>query len=384
MRIVCCIPQLFRAGGMERVLTQQVNALVQQPDVEVTIVTTESVPKGERTCFFPMDGRVRLVELALDFDADFRMGLLKKYIRHRHKQRQYRQRLKTILRDEKADVCISLGGKELEWLGSIDVPCRKLVALHTVHDYRSRLLLLYHSGWFWRMMGRYLDGQRVRQVRRMGELVVLNRVEQQWWQSRGVGRVYVIPNACAGSVVDQKMPREKVVLAVGRLYPVKGFDLLLRAWSLVHADFPDWQLRIIGEGEQRAELESLADRLGIRASVQMPGQTERIDAEYGRSRIFVLSSRQECYPMALIEAMSHGCCPISFDCPNGPREMIDEGKTGRLVAPEDIDRLAAVLAEQMRDEVGSDEIGRMAAMVAQQRWSESVVMTQWLRLLRQE
>lgn len=383
MHLVYCIPQLYRAGGMERVLCQKANEWVSRQH-RVTIVTTESVPEGHRRCFFPLDRRVEVVELNVNFDADFHRPLLIKAIRHGRKQRHYRKALLRLLNERKVDCCISMGGKELEWLGEIDLPCRRLVELHMVHNDCSRLLRLYHSGRCWQWMGRYLDAQRVRQVRRVGELVVLNPAEQQWWCAQGVRQVHLIPNACSLPLGREELLRQKIVLAVGRLYPVKGFDLLLRAWSRIHSRYPDWQLHIVGEGEQREELEQRTDCLGIHDSVRFQGRVDAIDEQYRRSRIFVLSSRSECYPMALMEAMSQGCCAISFDCPNGPREMIEDRQTGRLVPPEDIDKLAAVLAEQMQDIEGSEAMGKRAAEYARQHWTPSVVMAQWKTILKTE
>jgi glycosyltransferase involved in cell wall biosynthesis len=137
-----------------------------------------------------------------------------------------------------------------------------------------------------------------------------------------------------------------VVLAVGRLHHQKGFDILLDAFSAVVALKP-CRLIILGEGEQREALERQAQQLGIAAYVQFPGFVKNPYAYMHRAALFVLSSRWEGLPSALIEAMACGCAVVATDCPSGPAEIIEDGTQGAIVPVEDSKALAAAMLDAL-------------------------------------
>jgi glycosyltransferase involved in cell wall biosynthesis len=133
-----------------------------------------------------------------------------------------------------------------------------------------------------------------------------------------------------------------VVLAVGRLVAQKDYPLLLRAFSRIRRKLPA-RLIILGEGEQRGPLERLARDLNIRQDVDFPGFTKNPFPFMRQCTVFVLSSRFEGLPGALIQAMACGAPAISTDCPSGPSEVIENGTSGILVPVGDEERLAAAM-----------------------------------------
>lgn len=380
MRVAFCIPRLDRSGGMERIVTERANYLVQHTDWEVWIVMTESAD-GDSLSFFPLDERVRWVTLNIDLDADFRSGLLRKSIQHIRKQRIYRQRLTGWLKEEQIELCVSLGGKEVEWLGRQSMSCRKWVEWHFAYGHPGRMWRLYHRGIMGRIIGWILNRRQVMAARRMDGVIVLNEAERRLWQQEGLQRVVCVPNPCRVMPDTEPSSRLKQVLAVGRLYPMKGFDRLIRAWSEVATRYPDWKLKIVGEGEDRMRLQEQIDRLGLREVVELVGACHDMEPWYRQSRLFVLSSLSECMPLCLMEAMGSACCVVSVDCPNGPRELIREGDTGRLVPMGDVHRLAEVLMAQMEDEVGSAEMGLRAQTSIRQHFGMESIMEQWIQVV---
>ena len=120
----------------------------------------------------------------------------------------------------------------------------------------------------------------------------------------------------------------RVVLAAGRLTAQKDFATLLRAVALLPSDH---RLVLLGEGELRHELTELAERLGIRERVDLPGYAANPYPSFASADVVVLSSRSEGLPTVLIEALPFTCGIVSTDCPSGPREILDEGRWGRLV-----------------------------------------------------
>lgn len=380
-RIVYCIPHLYNSGGMERVLTQKANYLAALPDMHIRIVTTEPVPEGMPLSYFALDERIEVEQLCINFGEDFGLPLLRKYYRHCRKQRRYRHALRDILLRDEADICISLSGKEIEWLGELDVPCRKVAEIHFALDYRDQLFRQYHPGLVGRCIGRYLTHQLVGYMQQIDHLVVLTQADCQAWEQAGVKHVSCIPNPSALTPSLEGRHDKKQLLAVGRLHPQKGFDMLLEAWQQLVPKYPDWVLRIAGEGDCRNTLEQQIEQLGLQDTVCMKGLSRDIQKDYQESRLFVLSSRWEGLPLALIEAMSQGCCCVAFDCPQGPRELIQEGVTGRLVPNGDIPALVQVLDGQMRNEEESARIGAAAYDYASTHFATEPIMNQWKKLL---
>ena len=139
-----------------------------------------------------------------------------------------------------------------------------------------------------------------------------------------------------------------LVLGVGRLAPQKGFDVLLRAVARVRAG-RRCRLLILGEGDERPALEALAEELGIADDVAMPGFDPDPFAAMARADLFVLSSRWEGLPNALIQALALGTPAVATDCPSGPSEIADEGRFARLVPVDDVAALADAIASALDD-----------------------------------
>jgi glycosyltransferase involved in cell wall biosynthesis len=121
-----------------------------------------------------------------------------------------------------------------------------------------------------------------------------------------------------------------VILGVGRLAAQKDFAMLIRAFARIRAGRLI-RLMILGEGKKRRELEELADSLGVRQDLALPGFEENPFAYMARAAVFVLSSAYEGLPGVLIQAMACGCPVVSTDCPSGPREILEHGSYGPLV-----------------------------------------------------
>ncbi|WP_316753570.1 glycosyltransferase [Pedobacter gandavensis] len=140
---------------------------------------------------------------------------------------------------------------------------------------------------------------------------------------------------------DQPVYPHRFILAVGRLASQKGFDVLISAFKRV--DERNLHLLISGEGEQREALEAQIEGLGLSQRIKLIGFRENIHDYYLQAEMFVLSSRNEGYPNALLEALSLGCPCIATNCEYGPADLIDHGKNGLLIKPENIYHLAAAM-----------------------------------------
>ena len=167
---------------------------------------------------------------------------------------------------------------------------------------------------------------------------------------------------------------------MGRLSHEKGFDLLLAAWSIAVELLPEWSLRIVGDGQLREQLVRQASTLGIERRVIFAPFSGDPYSLYSECGIFVLSSRYEGLPFVLIEAMTCGAACISFDCPNGPREVIRPGVNGLLVPAERVDALASAIVKLGENPMLRQRLGNAARSVSKP-FSEPRVVARWHEVL---
>jgi GalNAc-alpha-(1->4)-GalNAc-alpha-(1->3)-diNAcBac-PP-undecaprenol alpha-1,4-N-acetyl-D-galactosaminyltransferase len=172
---------------------------------------------------------------------------------------------------------------------------------------------------------------------------------------------------------------QPLILAIGRLTEQKGFDLLLDAFHRSGLAQIGWHLAILGEGPERYALKQQATKLGIADVASLPGFVD-VGLWLGRSDIFVLSSRFEGFPNALMEAMQMQRACVSFDCPSGPRDLIENGRNGLLIPPQDVTALSEALQRLAADPVLRRDLGMEASKIGEQ-FSPALVYGKWLRLI---
>lgn len=194
-------------------------------------------------------------------------------------------------------------------------------------------------------------------------------------------RVAVIPNPLrrASVALTPAGTRRLQITAVGRLVASKGFDVAIDAFGSITAMFPEWQLSIYGEGPDRASLQARIDVRGLGTRITLAGLSATVDAALASSSVFVLPSRYEGFPNALLEAMAHGCACVATTCDSGPADLITDGVSGRLVPVDDAPALAAALASLLSDASARSLMGA-EAVATSERFALATVLRAWDRV----
>ncbi|MFD5796831.1 glycosyltransferase family 4 protein [Streptomyces diastatochromogenes] len=188
-----------------------------------------------------------------------------------------------------------------------------------------------------------------------------------------------IPNSVPEPSVEPSDCSRKVVVSAGRMHPIKRYDLLIRAFAELAEEFPDWQLRIYGDGGEAGRLRGLVTELGLTGRVLFMGGFSPIESEWAKGSIAAVTSSAESFGMTLVEAMRCGLPVVSTDCPVGPREILADGEDGFLVPNGEVEGIAWGLRRLMADEPLRRTMGA-AALRNAARFDPSAVADRYLEL----
>lgn len=373
IKIAYCIPSLYYPSGMERVLTLKANYFAEHFGYEIHIILTDGKDKEPYYKLYPS---ITLHQLDINYDEMYGRSLWKRISGYWNKQQLFMKRLNDCLCEIRPDITISLLRRDINFINKMKDGSIKLGEIHfNKSNYRefsdNRLpAFVQHcvkKYWMW---------QLIRQVRQLKRFVVLSYEDAAEWTK--LKNIAVIYNPLPFFPERQSDGSSKQVIAAGRYMPQKGFDRLIDAWSIVNMQHPDWVLRIYGDG-MRQQLQQQIDRLGIASSCILEHSTPDIDEKYCESSIFALSSRYEGFGMVIIEAMACGIPPVSFACPCGPRDIIDDGKNGLLVENGNIEMLAGKICYLIENDEIRRKMGQQARIDVE-RFKIEQIAGQWKEL----
>jgi len=358
MKIVFLTDQLYLHGGAERILSQKINYLISHYQYEVHLIT--SGQRGKKA-IYELRPELHWHDLEINYESGksyFTAVNLVKAARH------FRKLGKTI-GQIKPDVVISVSYSPDQYF------------LPYLHKSIPKFREFHFSRYSYTPRGKVALLERM--FERYEALVVLNADEKPFFPKHNT---VIIPNFTTFKP-EPIIVREKTIIAAGRIAPVKQFDKLIAIWSRLANDFPDWQLKIFGDGdpEIREALERQIAASNIGQNTHVFPATGQIHEEMQRAAIYAMTSANECFPMVLLEAQACGLPIISYDCPTGPRHIVSNGHDGILIAPNDesafLDNLRSLLSNANLRESMADQ-----AQISVSRFSQQAVMEQWHQLIQ--
>jgi glycosyltransferase involved in cell wall biosynthesis len=169
---------------------------------------------------------------------------------------------------------------------------------------------------------------------------------------------------------------EKTVVTLRRLGHDKGIDMLLEAWGTIKPQYPDWELHVYGAGPDEQALRQQARDLGLDDTAIFRGMTTNIDAALASGSIYALPSREEGFPIAVMEAMAYGLPTVAFDCAPGIRELLEDEVSGLVVNPGNVPGFAAALERLIKDRDLRERLGQ-AGNVSVRRFMPDSVVDRW-------
>ena len=318
MKIVYCIESICAKGGMERIIIDKMNWLAENTNHEIILMTIWK-RLDSRISAFPLNNKVKVIELNVP------KGLYPLAI----------WRFNRTIKKLNPNWCILFHA-----LGALLSICTTWKG-RLLYESHTPLFSMNHQ-WLYPLM-----------MKKIHTVVCLTKGDATNFAK--AKRVVVIPNFCNIRTDAKPSYNTKGVISMGRKCKEKDFPRMKRLWKNISEKYPDWQL-------------------------QIHHNTTDVVKAYTSGSIFIMTSRFEGFGLVLIEAMQCGLPCIAFDCPYGPREIIEDGENGFLIPYEDDALFIEKLTYLMEHPEEREKMGR-TAKESLKRFDKQTIMNQWKSLL---
>ncbi len=359
--------QIYLHGGGERVLTNKSNYFLENNLAEIFIVTSEQ--KGNPPCY-PINKKVIFKDLAINYDRTKSYFSIANFI----KIPSHFFKLKRTIREINPDVVVTLSTQfDFYFLPFIMAKIPKIKEYHS-SGHQNALNRQNNTSFLRKLFFKINDYIESK----YDTIAVLTKDEEQYYNSHNI---VVIPNALTNYPSKTSSLQNKVAISAGRIAPVKQFDKLINAWAYVANVYPDWKLEIYGNGDTNdiEVLQKIINKCNLTNQVQLCGATNELEVAMLNASLYVMSSQTECFPMVLLEAMSCGLPVISFDCPHGPKNIINEAIDGHLVERDNEKKLADAVLSIINNKDNLQKKGKQARENIR-RFNQDIIMNQWIVL----
>ena len=360
MKLLYLTPKINSEGGLERVMCLKANYLIKNFNYDISIVTQNN---GNSNPFYPLEKEIKLFDIDLSGN---RLQFFLKYIKE----------IKNIIASENPDTIVIVDSIYKAYLVSFIAKNKRIIyeCHNSIYVQQSPKKFPFIFNWIPKLnlwFNRF-------GASKFNEFIVETPESTEEWK---VEDSIVIPNPLWFSTDKVADLSQKKVIAVGRHAYEKGFDRLLEIWKKVIVKHPEWNLTIYGKSNPDFDIVAMAKKLNIDKNITFCEPVKNINEKYLEASIYLMTSRFEGFGMVLIEAMASGLPCIAYDCPCGPRSIIENNQNGFLIEDRNefqfIQKLEYLIEnENLRIDMGNK------AKISVNKYQIEAIMEQWNSILK--
>lgn len=346
--IVILVDQLHCVGGIERLVVLKANYWVDVFNYKVTIISTEQLQKPFA---YHLSNKIKFIDLDIDFDRSssyFKIKNLFKFFKNV-------KRLKTKLEYLKPDFIIVASHIPITYyINFLKGKAKTIKEFHftkwnSKENFKSKI-----ESYFLNMYD---------------FLVVLSEEEENFYTTNNT---VVLPNPLIEEMKflteckKKEVEKQNKAIFLGRIAPVKNIESLIEIWSKFVMKYPDWILEIYGDynNDYGNELINEVVSRQLENSIFFKGETKKTFEVISQSKIMLLTSHQECFPLVILESLAQGVPVFSYDCPTGPRNILTDDFEGRIIENKNTDHFVRALDEFVKNELIQNRYSKNALLTA--------------------
>lgn len=375
MKVAYIYQQFTQASGTERVFIDKMNYFAEKQGYEVIMITCQ---QGDHPIVFPISPKVNHVDLGVRLADLYNYRRIYRFFRQILFHRLFRKRFNQAMVKLQPDIVVC--ATYYLYIVSAVAKCKlnysKVLESHIDRRYLYGCKAINKRKWYNRLNDVYESITLKKAAKKYDVLVALNQPDADDW-GRYLDTRIILNIVHLNPTKQICNYKSKRVIFVGRYTEQKGIFDLFEIWKIIHPTHPEWQLDLYGSGELQEKLLAEVERLN--AKIYLNEQSLNIYEKYLESSVLVLTSFYEPFGLVMPEAMSCGLPVVSFDCPSGPHNIINDGINGFIINNRDINKYVEKLSELMDSEELRSKMGK-AARLSSSRFSAEIIMPQWEQL----
>lgn len=377
MKIVYLTPSICNYGGMERVLKNKLNYFVEKYGYEVHILTTED-RDGDQP-FYQFSEEIKVKNLYINYRELRKKSLMKKVIGRRKKKKIHQRKIQEYLDREKPDICVSTLMDDFPFFHRLKTEAKKIGEIHFTKNHTLIYLKSVDASLMRMLNARLVNFMTEKRVEKLDRFITLTEEDYSNWKNSG--NIQVIGNSISFFPEKRSQLKNKKIISVGRYTNEKGYDLLVEVWRKIEERNREWNCEVYGSGDELDKLNAKIAEYNLK-NIRFNPPTQEIMEKYLESSLYVMTSRSEGLPLVLIEAMSCGLPAVSFDCPCGPKDLIEDEKNGYLIPAGEIELMSEKILDLINNPEKILEFSDKAIKKSLE-YSEEIIMEKWKKLFEE-